>query len=70
VIDLRTPLQDYLAVRRQLGFKLKEAGWGLEDFVGFLERAGAERVTTELDHRRAGQLPTRASNRRQRGSSP
>jgi integrase/recombinase XerD len=48
VIDLRTPLRDYLAVRRQLGFELKEAGRGLEDFVGFLERAGAERVTTEL----------------------
>ena len=48
MIDLRTPLRNYLALRRQLGFELKEAGWGLEDFVGFLERAGAERVTTEL----------------------
>jgi integrase len=48
VIELRTPLRDYLALRRQLGFELKEAGWGLEDFVGFLERAGAERLTTEL----------------------
>ena len=48
MIDLRTPLRNYLAVRRQLGFELKEAGRGLEDFVGFLERARAERVTTEL----------------------
>lgn len=48
MIDFRTPLRDYLALRRQLGFELKEAGWGLEDFVGFLERAGAERITTEL----------------------
>ena len=48
MIDLRTPLRDYLALRRQLGFELKEAGAGLEDFVGFLERAGAERLTTEL----------------------
>jgi integrase/recombinase XerD len=48
VIDLRTPLRNYLAVRRQLGFELKEAGRALEDFVGFLERAGAERLTTEL----------------------
>ena len=35
-------------VRRQLGFELKEAGAVLEDFVDFLERARAERVTTEL----------------------
>jgi integrase len=48
VIDLRTHLRNYLAVRRQLGFELKEAGRGLEDFVGFLERTHAERVTTEL----------------------
>jgi integrase/recombinase XerD len=48
MIDLRTSLRDYLAVRRQLGFELKEAGRGLEDFVGFLERAHAERLTTEL----------------------
>ena len=48
MIDLRTSLRNYLAVRRQLGFELKEAGRGLEDFVGFLERAHAERVTTEL----------------------
>ena len=48
MIDLRTPLRNYLRVRRQLGFELKEAGRGLEDFVGFLEHARAERVTTEL----------------------
>ena len=48
MIDLRASLRDYLAVRRQLGFELKEAGRGLDDFVGFLERAHAARVTTEL----------------------
>jgi integrase len=48
VIDLRAPLRDYLALRRQLGFQLKEAEHALEDFVAFLERTGAERVTTEL----------------------
>ena len=46
--DLRAALRDYLAVRRQLGFELKEPGRTLENFVEFMERAGAERVTTEL----------------------
>ena len=36
------------AVRRQLGFELKHHGRMLEDFVEFMERAGAERMTTEL----------------------
>lgn len=48
MIDSRTHLRNYLALRRQLGFELKEVGQALEDFVDFLERAGAERVTTEL----------------------
>jgi integrase/recombinase XerD len=41
-------LGDYLAIRRQLGFELVRAGDELENFVGFLERAGAERITTGL----------------------
>jgi integrase/recombinase XerD len=45
---LRVALQDYLRVRRQLGFELKKDGWLLEDFVGFLEQAGATRISTEL----------------------
>lgn len=48
MIELRTPLRNYLALRRQLGFELKEAEHALEDFVAFVERAGAERLTTEL----------------------
>ena len=35
---LREALQDYLAMRRALGFKLHDAGVGLQDFVSFLER--------------------------------
>jgi integrase/recombinase XerD len=47
-----TPLQqalgDYLRIRRRLGFELKDDQRVLENFVAFLERAGAVRVTTEL----------------------
>lgn len=46
--SLRQALQDYLRIRRQLGFKLKADGQLLEHFVGFLEQAGAERITVEL----------------------
>jgi integrase/recombinase XerD len=46
--DLRSVLQDYLTIRRRLGFELKDAGRLLEDYVRFLERAGTEHVTTEL----------------------
>jgi len=45
---LREALRDYLQIRRSLGFKLDAAGRLLEDFVGFLEQAGATRITTEL----------------------
>ena len=41
-------LAEYLAVRRSLGFKLARDGLLLEQFVGFCERAGASRVTSEL----------------------
>jgi integrase/recombinase XerD len=45
---LREALNDYLQVRRQLGFELKAHGRLLEDFADFLERAGAQHITTEL----------------------
>jgi len=44
----REALGDYLRIRRQLGFELTRAGRDLEDFVGFLEEAGEDRITTEL----------------------
>ena len=44
----REVLGDYLRIRRQLGFELVRAGRELEDFVEFLEQAGADRITTEL----------------------
>ena len=46
--ELRWAMNDYLTVRRQLGFELKEPGRRLEQFVGLMERAGSEHVTSEL----------------------
>ncbi len=45
---VREALVDYLQVRRRLGFEMPQDGRLLEGFVEFLERAGAERITTEL----------------------
>jgi len=45
---LREALADYLRIRRRLGFELHEEGRMLEGFVGFLEQAGADRITTNL----------------------
>jgi integrase len=45
---LRAALNDYLRIRRSLGFKLEIDGKMLEQFIAFLERAGATWVTTEL----------------------
>jgi integrase/recombinase XerD len=41
-------LRDYLAMRRALGFKLERQGALLADFVGYMDRAGAPTITTEL----------------------
>jgi integrase len=45
---LRAVLDDYLRIRRRLGFEMPQDGRLLEGFVEFLEQAGADRVTTEL----------------------
>ena len=47
-MTLREALADYLRLRRRLGFEMPQDGRLLEGFVEFLERAGAERITTEL----------------------
>ena len=44
---LRDSLEDYLALRRALGFRLKTAGRLLGQFVGYLEDRGAGTITTE-----------------------
>lgn len=45
---LRDALTDYLQLRRRLGFEMPQDGRLLEGFVTFLERAGAQRITTDL----------------------
>ena len=43
---LRGALEDYLALRRALGFRLKTAGRLLGQFVSWLEDRGASTITT------------------------
>jgi len=43
--DLHAAVDDYLSIRRQLGFSLERHGWLLPAFVDYLEAAGEERVT-------------------------
>jgi integrase/recombinase XerD len=45
---LNEHVQDYLRLRRSLGFKLERAGRLLPQFVTYLEEAGAATVTSEL----------------------
>ena len=46
--DLARHAEDYLSVRRALGFKLKREGEILPKLVAYLEAAGAAALTTEL----------------------
>ena len=46
--QLRDALDDYLTIRRQLGFKLENDGRLLAEFVAFVEHAGHTTVTTQL----------------------
>lgn len=45
---LRAAIQDYLALRRSLGFTLRRTESGLRDFAAFLEAQGATHITTAL----------------------
>ena len=45
---LRSAVQEYLTLRRSLGFKLHEAGKGLLAFVTFMEQHRAAHITTLL----------------------
>ena len=62
---LQEALRDYLRVRRQLGFKLELDGRLLENFVDFVQQAGATTITTELALRWA-RLPAQARPHRWR----
>lgn len=55
---LRSAVQEYLALRRGLGFKLHDAGTALLAFVGFMEQRRASRITTPLALAWARQPPT------------
>jgi integrase/recombinase XerD len=44
---LREIAEDYLRMRRALGYKLTISGWHLEKFVSYLEQTGATTVTVE-----------------------
>lgn len=46
--SLRQAMEEYLAMRRTLGFKLHEAGLRLKDFVSFMEERRARRITSAL----------------------
>ncbi len=46
--SVRTSAEDYLAIRRALGFKLGMQGRVLMEFVEYLEQMGMETVTTEV----------------------
>ena len=45
---LRKALEDYLILRRALGFKLRDMATALRHFVSFMEREGACTITTNL----------------------
>jgi integrase len=45
---LRQALHEYLSLRRNLGYKLREAGKALLDFVKFMEQQGALYITEAL----------------------
>jgi integrase/recombinase XerD len=64
--DLRSAVNDYLTVRRQLGFTLQTAGRRLENYVEFSERAGAEHVTSELALQWATSIPAQPYTWRRR----
>ena len=56
---LQAVLDEYLAVRRALGYKLRDPGLLLQQFVEFAEQASAAYITTDLALKWATQ-PTRA----------
>ena len=65
---LREAVQEYLAMRRSLGFKLQRAGPALLDFVSFLARHRASYITLRLalawaTQPSGGQPDTRAAQR-------
>ena len=62
---LRQAVQEYLTMRRSLGYKLQEAGTRLLDFVSFMEQHRASYITHSLaltwanNHRASGRTSGR-----------
>jgi integrase/recombinase XerD len=52
--DLRQALDDYLAIRRALGFKLQRVGQMLPGFVTYMEQAGVLKVNNCVHPRQLG----------------
>jgi integrase/recombinase XerD len=48
MIDLRPALNDYLTMRRALGYKLGRTEKLLADFIGFVEATAADHMTIDL----------------------
>jgi integrase/recombinase XerD len=46
--QLQKAMEEYLAVRRALGFKLRDTGGALHSFVAFMDQAKAPVITTKL----------------------
>lgn len=57
MIALANAVTDYLRLRRRLGFKLRMFEWYLGDFVRFMRRQRASRITTALALRWATRPP-------------
>jgi integrase/recombinase XerD len=55
MISFRDAVEDYLAMRRSLGFKLRDMGYCLHHFVSFMEQQRASIITAELALRWAQQ---------------
>ena len=52
---LRRAVENYLTMRRSLGFKLRDMGYNLRHFVSFMEQQGTSVITVELALRWAKQ---------------
>ena len=61
--SLQTALDEYLAIRRALGYKLSMPGRLLQKFVEFAKQAGAAYITTELAMKSATQPAHAQTNR-------
>lgn len=46
--SLRKAAEDYIALRRSLGFKLRDMATGLSDFVSFMAQKATPHITTAL----------------------